>query len=439
MTEKNPKYTRTTRYFTGTATSRGFDGTRSVPGWVLEHPTFIPRLNWKVSPKVHYDSEKLCESVAAAPDDALFFCDTSIFDVRTDDRLWPALTNRSGKLVLTPRVRIELEPWLKMHSDHIAARAVQSRDIGIRFLEYDRSVEALTAYSYYMNLLGLRKRLAKLQEIRFERTHGRLPDEQEAIALKAETQRLWGERGAFLAKKGDRPITETFYTDEEVVYLAVATGLISGRPTIILTKDEDLQEQFYRLIWLIDTHYRGMLLANLYAREFSQFKAHPMPMLHEEVRDSFEGMNNTLIERSDRLIEEGILPSRFQFVPLECWVVGTKLTRAIFGAEREMGRVLHVKGLTNGLNTDLLGDRNCHVWLAPLNIPESLRGCAAIAQDRRLQVRSSSVQIPILDVNQAIFCGERFKHLVQGSDSETSGLSSAGLLGLTLPRDYPSK
>jgi hypothetical protein len=80
-----------------------------------------------------------------------------------------------------------------------------------------------------------------------------------------------------------------------------------------------------------------------------------------------------------------------------------------FNAETQMRDLLLVKGKTRGLNTEKLGGRNCHIWLAPLALPENLRGCA-LAQDRRVKVRTA--EVPILDMNQAINCQERFSRLV---------------------------
>jgi hypothetical protein len=79
--------------------------------------------------------------------------------------------------------------------------------------------------------------------------------------VRARLQQVFGPRGQLIAAKarGKQGITRS--TDEEVVYVAIAHALRSGQPTAILTKDEDIQEQFYKLVWLIDTHYRGFLFA----------------------------------------------------------------------------------------------------------------------------------------------------------------------------------
>ena len=254
---------------------------------------------------------------------------------------------------------------------------------------------------------------------RFEAEHGRAPDEQELAALKREIHSAYGPRGYLLANKGaNAPRSPSFYTDEVLVYLAVRTGITTGRPVVILTKDEDVQEQFYKLLWLLDTQYRGMLIADLFASSPSSFVTHPMPTTDPAINDAFTG-DNILIERSDELIEQ-VLPEAFHFVPLYCWIVGEKLTQMIFGAEQEMTRLLHTKGETGGLNTNLLNGKNCHLWLAPLDIPMPLRGCSAIVQDRRLELSLSAAKIPIFDVNQAIYCGERFKHVIDAPDTTDS-------------------
>lgn len=45
-----------------------------------------------------------------------------------------------------------------------------------------------------------------------------------------------------------------------------------------------------------------------------------------------------------------------------------------FCAEREMERLLHPKAITGGLNSYKFGEKNCHLWLAPLQIPKPPRG-----------------------------------------------------------------
>ena len=69
-----------------------------------------------------------------------------------------------------------------------------------------------------------------------------------------------------LARSRTAPATKLVgnQTDEAPVYLAVERALITGKQTLVLTRDADVEEQF-KLLWLIDTHYREMLLADRYA------------------------------------------------------------------------------------------------------------------------------------------------------------------------------
>lgn len=411
------KATRTTRYLMGTTSSQGFDGIRKemIPPSPADH-VFVPRLGFVMTPKEDYDIAELCNGISNHLNDALFFCDTSLFDDRTDDRLWLTLLQSNGKIVLIPSVLHELEPWLSTHKDHIVAKAILNKDSCIEFGGLDASdAEQHANFAYYVNLLGIRKRVLRLRIIEFERINGRSPDENEITKMKEEIHQTYNSRGYLLANKGAKAEgAPNFYTDEALVFLAVLTGISTGRKVMILSKDEDIQEQFYKLLWLLDTHYRGMLLADLFSSDPSRFTSHPLPKSDPALEDAFTGENNFLIERSDELLEE-MLPESFSFVGLYCWIVGEKLTQTTFGAEQEMARLLGIKAKTGGLNTDKLDGRNCHIWLAPLDVSRKLRACAAIVQDKRLELKSSTIAIPILDVNQAIFCGERFKHLVENN------------------------
>jgi hypothetical protein len=98
--------------------------------------------------------------------------------------------------------------------------------------------------------------------------------------------------------------------------------------------------------------------------------------------------------------------------------VGDKMTTMVFCAEREMERLLLTKAATGGLNTYKLGERNLHLWLAPLDVPKHLRECAAVARDRRARSSSRRIKMPLFDANQAVYCGERFVHAVEGFEAE---------------------
>ena len=398
----------------GTSPSQGFDGSVTYP--TVPSPPgrrFVPRLTFMGTPKLEYDSEDFCRGVADAPEDVLFFCDTNLFHHSTDQSLWKALLNREGKMIIVPPVRKELQLWLDTNASHIAARAVSGEEPSVRFLGLEPGNEReRAACDYYVNLLGNRKRLVAVERAKFEEEHGRPPGKGELRGLMQKLNEHLGPRGYLLAKKGDETEgSPNFYTDEILVYLAMKTGIETGREVVILSKDADIQEQFYKLQWLLDTHYRSMLLADMYVADPSRYVTHPMPMNNPDLKEMFTGGNNTFVERPDWLIrgnDAPILPLYCRPVKIHCWIFGERLSQMVFCAEREMERLLHTKAVTGGLNTYKFGDKNCHLWLAPLQIPKFLRGCAAIVQDRR--VESGLVQTPLFDVNQALYTGERFVH-----------------------------
>jgi hypothetical protein len=382
------------------------------------------------TPKLPYEVGKFCEGVATAPDDIIFFCDTSVFHRNTDMRLWDALLNREGKMVLVPPVRRELDPWLASNEQHPAARAILDGEPTVAFSGIDsEDRRSKAAAEYYIELLGLRKKLVTYKIWEFEEEHERPPDDRERRALMERLHQDLGSRGYLLAKKGAEVTNlDNLLTDETLVYLAMKTGIETGREVVILSKDEDILEQFSKLQWLLDTHYRAMLLADAYAAAPSRFATHPMPASSDpRLKDAFIGDDDVLVERPQWLIggsRAPILAPYCRPVTVHCWIVGRRFTKLVFCAEREMERLLHTKATTGGLNTYKFGAKNLHLWLAPLNVPRKLRGYAALARDRRIRTASGLIEIPLLDANQTIYTGERFMHITEaltGSKDDKRG------------------
>jgi hypothetical protein len=48
------------------------------------------------------------------------------------------------------------------------------------------------------------------------------------------------------------------YTDETIVAAAFIMAIRRRRTTAILTRDQDILDQLYKMQWLLDTHCRGM-------------------------------------------------------------------------------------------------------------------------------------------------------------------------------------
>jgi hypothetical protein len=107
------------------------------------------------------------------------------------------------------------------------------------------------AFAYYVRLLSIRTSGFEAAAALFEHREGRSPEDGDAAAVDALAHQLLGARGYVLAKKSaGKP--RLGLADEVVVYAAVSTAIATGRRTLILTKDEDLQEHFYKLLWLLD-------------------------------------------------------------------------------------------------------------------------------------------------------------------------------------------
>jgi hypothetical protein len=113
-------------------------------------------------------------------------------------------------------------------------------------------------------------------------------------------------------------------TDEILVCRAVEHAVRTGQQTVILTKDPDLEEQFFKLTWLLCSHYKAMLAAGQYARDFGSFRTIPVS---ERVRDDDwwpiqDG--GAVLADGERWGDgrDGVLPAFYRFVGVGCWNVG---------------------------------------------------------------------------------------------------------------------
>ena len=407
------RYSRTVRQMLHGPTSTG---TRHLPEgqWkraLAQDPGFLPRLSWKMGPRVPTDWDVTIKSLKAEQG-LVVFCDTSAFDDSVPLALWDVLLREPGGLVLTERVRYELQPWLQKRPDHPVTRAVIDAHPGLgRRPEPKPGEDGRKAFDYYMALLSARRALMTMMRAWFQREHGRDPDPGEDRALLDELQRGLGERARLLATKpaGNQ-------TDEGLVYLAVEHALITGKQTLVLTRDADVEEQFFKLLWLIDTHYREMLLADRYIESFAVLRTHPIPLAYlASPACPFEPHDGVVFARSVDLRE--VLPPKTHFVAVSCTNAGVYSSQIAFGAETEMARVLRVKDSTGGLSTDRLGRRNLHAVLPPL--PDLRHGpYAAVVYDKRVPVGKDGASIPRLDILDALSTDEQ--HLTLAPMAESS-------------------
>ncbi len=391
----------------------------TLPLHLWEDRTFIPRLAWKGGDPVPLVVDDLVETIRGAGD-AAFFLDNAFFDDRIDDSVWEALLAEPGRLVITPRVWDELKEWLGRRKQHPVSKAIAAKNPAV-VTHTEPGASGKAAFDYYLALLWLRRRpLDRFREA-FRSEHGREAAPHEDAALVAKVQQYFGARGYMLAKK---PAAEG--TDEALVYLAVEHALTTGRQSVILSPDADVQEQFYKLLWLIDTHYRSMLLGDRYAELTIALRPRPFPTrIAEDPRFPFERDGAVLIDRDASVDLHELLPSEFHFVAISCWTVGpSSFSTLVFGAEQEMTRLLEVKNKTGGLSTDRLGDRNVHAWLAPLPLHPRDALCGAVARDRRKRIRDSDASFAILDFLQAM--GDFETHGEFGPQGDPFGIVRPG-------------
>jgi hypothetical protein len=389
---------------------RGYDGQERIPANLFSDPTFVTRLSYRVINAGSIAGRSgLPTTIAQAPAEAAFFLDSSMWDRRLEPELWAALLARQDSVFVIPNVRLELQNWVVTHPDFPGSRAIMDKrsNLVIKNLPAEDSDE-FTAYVYYVSLLQARRRAGTFFTMQFREREGRDPTPEELVSG---IQRTFGERGlALVHKYGKQVILDPWATDESLVYFAAAHAISTGRPTVVLTKDQDVLEQFYKLWWFLDTHYRGMLMANEYASDPFRFRLHPIPDL-PLVRAAFELDDGMLLERgTDRM--NAVLPQRFDFVSSECWLVGPTLTSLVFGAERQMCRLLEVKGATGGLVSRELRGRNLHPWLVPLPLGMRIIDSAAIVRDRTTPVLGTRAAVGQFDVWHSVNTRERFSHLV---------------------------
>src|ERR1700722_1749379 len=398
------RLTRTSSYL---QSRRGGTDTRVIPRHLVEDPTFIPRLTWRTTPRIAASDVDIPGTIRqqAAAGYAVF-CDSSFFDDRRDPAVVGALLDGEGSLYLTPEVRQELEPWLKPRPDHPLAVALARADPAIVNVTVPEAGSAgRHAFDYYTTLLKGRRRAVLAVLLRMSNENGLPPDQQAPTAVRARLQKDYGERGRLLATKRGGPL----YTDEGLVYLAVAHALRTGTPTTILSNDADVEEQFFKLLWLLNTDYRSMLAAQHYYRDPGAYRLiAPTRKAIEHPASPVEAPGAVLIAGWQGRHLDSVLPASPRFVPVTCLNGRDTVTQMTFGGEQEMADVLAVKDLTKGLSTDLLGERNLHALVPPNFIPAGEdQPCVLVAKDRRIPVTDSEVAIPALDVHFALHNHER--------------------------------
>lgn len=376
---------RLSRHFGTRSAGRGYDGDQAIPVALHGSPTFVPRLSFKLG-DLAGDYSALAKSIEGLPGECTVYLDANVWDVSLGPDVWRALTTTRGRVVVTPLVLMELGAWSRSHPGHdgvLGFRARQGQDPALEVeLPLDPTSTEGIARAYYTHLLWIRRLARRVAEDRLRDRGQSTPTVQ---AINTEIQKTLGDRGLLLVHKRGKSASPGKATDEDLVYSAAASALKSGQGTIVLTRDDDLAEQFYKLWWFLDTHYRGMLMGDEYSANPFAYRHHALPVT-ERTAHMFTTGRSTMVERGPRRMQE-VLPADFDFVAAECWVVKPAgMTKLVFGAERQMARLLDVKGRTGGLSTEMLDGRNIHPWLAGLNIGRRVADSYLVAPDKTVEI-----------------------------------------------------
>jgi hypothetical protein len=344
---------------------------------------------------------ELAEAIGMTLKDAVVFLDTNVFLVDMDSTVWDALCAR--QIFITPDVWTELLPWLKTPTNNklmrdrvIAAvtnQAKSSTSSGVSVSE-DRpgevaKIEVLFlnedftnhGYEYYFRLLALRKMTGPVVHAVMTKNLGRSPTTDE---FAAEVQKYLGPRGLLLAKKGlEAATSQNKLTDEQLVVMGALTGIMRGREVLIVTRDADVFEQYFKTLNLMKEHYRAMLIAERYASNPESVPFREVPITNDS-RVMFSG--SSVLEFVTTDVEFNPLPAKFHFVNIYCVLLGGGPSKMVvswcsFCAETEMAQMLKVKTATRGLNTARFDGRNCTIYTAPLT-PENHKVVVTIGKEQ---------------------------------------------------------
>jgi hypothetical protein len=251
-----------------------------------------------------------------------------------------------------------------------------------------------------------------LAEIEFERKNGRPPTPADTETVRGIAHRSFGERGYQFVKnkKGGASEWRGPTADEAIVVGAAGLALIEQRQTLILTRDRHLHDQLFKLDWLMQTHYRGMLMVDAHLSNLKRFARAEWPE-DEAVLNEVFAARGTLLRRTEDDIES-LLPDQLVLWPVTCFFISEATLSAVsVRLEGGMARLLRAKGETGGLNTNRLDGLNCHIWLAPIPRSERLRDCAVIGQERETLDMGDDLAASAVDFWQTLLSVEQIKSL----------------------------
>jgi hypothetical protein len=281
--------------------------------------------------------------------------------------------------------------------------------------------ELITAAHYYIHLLGMRKHLWDIARQKLERDAGHAVNEQE---VSNDLQQRGSPRAQLLARQGKEPkVPEHICNDERLVVIALMLAVITGQEATVISSDEAVLDQFYKLTALLSWHYLAMSIADRYAGDPLSFATE---LVENPDRTVLAGAKVTLLRKSTP-VPLDLLPLDPQYVMAHCILLQDEVTRVTFNEERGMRRLFEVKARSGGKNTDLLGDRNCHLFLNAESRAK-VGDRAAIDNDITAPIDGLGISLAGVDLGLCLHSDEQHA-IVRGIDQRT----------LWLPRQYCQK
>jgi hypothetical protein len=210
-------------------------------------------------------------------------------------------------------------------------------------------------------------------------------------------------RALLVGKQGEEAkVPEHLYNDEWLVVTAMLFATTTGNEVTVISSDEAVLDQFCKLETLLTWHYLAMLLAGHYSANALVFStqrgANPDPSAFAD--------DQVLLIRKPSPLPFELLPRKSRRAMIHCMLLRPEVTRVTFNAEREMRRLLDLKGRTGGLNTDKLEGRNCHLFLTEVAACK-VGDLAVIAHDIAAPVGSTSIKLSAVDLEMALLSNEK--------------------------------
>lgn len=412
------KYNPTNHHFREKKPDNIYEFGKKIPIPPPHKEHIFPHMWGDIHPSRKCTYENLIEPFRTMPRNYRIFLDTGFMTSHEVPRgLWDSILQK--RVFITKGVRSELQPWLnsprcnQWFSDYLKA-AFEAEESGtghevvsIATID-DFSQDIRPVADYYVRLLWLRKYFAVHQFELFKEKHGRDPVIE--TELQPICQKFAGARGWRIASKvlRDRHKPSVLVpVDEGIVVSALFHSIVYGEPSILLTRDNDVFEQWCKCIYLIDTHYQAMLLAEKYAatpEEFYKFNAPDCAAL-------YQGEGNILL--SPRFDTRELRDWDIAPLQASCGLLSTSdnplmFSERTFGLVEDVARLVSVKSRTAGRNTDLFEKMNFHAQLDPRQVAFPESGPALVNDITIPTQNAGDFPISVNDAEFAVFTDEQF-------------------------------